>query len=131
MTIENLIADLRLGLRAVFIRPLQRLWQPPGAERFRSNFFPEGLLPTSLADRAELALASRCIGCGLCDAVPGRGLRPSLLPTAYSKNGLDLRFDLGPSDPQRLRQAETLCPTGVPLVRLDAFLRRRARELGP
>jgi hypothetical protein len=131
MTLANLIADLRLGLRAVFIRPLQRLGQPPGAERFRANFFSEGLLPTSLSDRVELALASRCIGCGLCDAVPGEGLRPSTLPTAFSKNGVDLRFDLGPSDPERLAKAEKLCPTGVPLVRLEAFLRRRARELRP
>ena len=130
MTARDLIADLRLGLRAVFIRPLQRLGQPPGAERFRANFFREGLLPTSMEDRAELALASRCVGCGLCDAVPGNGLRPSILPTAFSKNLVDLRFDLGPPDPQRLAAAEKLCPTGVPLVRLDAFLRRRARVQG-
>jgi hypothetical protein len=130
MTFKNLVADLRLGLRAIFIRPVQRLARPAGAERFRSNFFGEGLLPTTLADRAELGLASRCIGCGLCDAVPGFGLRPSVLPTAFSKSGVDLRFDLGPSDAERLARAEELCPTGVPLRRLDAFLRRRARELG-
>jgi hypothetical protein len=129
MTIRDLIADLRLGLRAVFIRPLQRLGQPPGAERFRDNFFPEGLLPTSIEERVELALASRCVGCGLCDAVPGAGIRPSILPTAFSKSLVDLRFDLGPSDPERLARAEKLCPTGVPLARLDAFLRRRARGL--
>jgi hypothetical protein len=128
MTFDNLVSDLRLGLRAIFIRPFQRLWQPPGAERFRSNYFPEGLLPTPLADRAELALASRCMGCGLCDAVPGTSVRPSLLPTAFSKNGLDLRFDLGPDDPERLAKAEKLCPTGVPLVRLSEVLRERARK---
>ncbi len=128
MTFDNLVSDLRLGLRAVFIRPFQRLWQPAGAERFRSNYFSEGLLPTTLADRAELALAARCIGCGLCDAVAGRGPRPSLLPTAFSKNGVDLRFDLGPDDPERLAAAEKLCPTGVPLVRLRAFLDDRSRR---
>jgi len=129
MTLRRLIADLRLGLRAVFIRPIQRLGEPPGAQRFRDNFFPEGLLPTTMAEREELAQASRCIGCGLCDAVPGSGPRPSQIPTAFSKSGVDLRFDLGPSDPQRLLNAEKLCPTGVPLVRLDAFLRARAREV--
>lgn len=133
MTFKTLTSDLQLGLRLVFLQPIKRLLADPGQTQFARNFFPEGLVPTTLADRARLAAASRCTGCGLCDAVGGSGPRPSQLPTTFSKASADLAI-LGPTldafarDPERLAAAERLCPSRVPLVQLHGFLvERRAR----
>lgn len=134
LSLNGFISDARLGFRLLILLPLKKLGQPPGAERFAENFFSEGLVPTTLAERAALAAASRCLGCGLCDAAPGPGPQPSLLPTTLSKSSTELAAigaDLAAyaANPERLAEAERLCPTRVPLQQLGAFLQARRAGL--
>jgi hypothetical protein len=133
LNFRNLTSDLRLGLRLLFLQPFKKLLADPGRVTFEQNFFPEGLLPTSAADRLALDAASRCIGCGLCDAAPGLGPRPSLLPTTFSKQSSDLAVlgaDLGALPAEKLEIAEVLCPRQVPLLSLHRFLVARRAALG-
>jgi hypothetical protein len=135
---QSLLSDLKLGLRAVFLLPLRRLARPfDGLARFEQNFFPERLLPTSLEDAARLREASRCLACGACDAAVNPGmetshLRPSLLPSVFARSVVELPFAaeevrLLASQPELLRAAERLCPTGVPLEKLARWLEQRGR----
>ena len=65
MDLQSLLSDLKLGLRAVFLLPLQRLARPQGGlARFEQSYFPERLLPTSSEDAARLREASRCVAAG-------------------------------------------------------------------
>jgi hypothetical protein len=132
---SSLLSDLRLGIRAVFILPLQRVFQSAGGlDRFEKNFFPERLLPTTRADRERMKECSRCVACGLCDAAfaeAGAGERPSLLPMVFSRSKVELPFAADDvrrlaSSPELLRAAERLCPTGVPLERLARWLEQRS-----
>jgi hypothetical protein len=146
MDAQSLLSDLKLGLRAVFVLPLRRLFGgPDGLARFERSFFPERLLPMSLEDGARLREASRCLACGACDAAvttsdenagghPER-LRPSLLPSVFARSLVELPFAGGDvrrlaSRPELLRAAERLCPTGVPLERLAGWLLRRSGAEG-
>lgn|GEM_PF-979811 len=134
----SLRADLYLGWRALIVQPLRRLFGRVGRgeERFLENYGPEGLVPTPPEDKAMLAAASRCISCGLCDQLDGQlgaiargdydGV--SLLPRQYARSSVELlhaRAALDAIDPESYRAAEAVCPTGVPLVALAAWLRDR------
>jgi ferredoxin len=130
LKLKNLTSDARLGLRLLFLQPIKRLIAPPGRLQFARNFFPEGLVPTTLEERERLAEASRCTGCGLCDAVGGAGPRPSLLATTFSRASFDLphvqrELTEFARDPARLEAAEAMCPSAVPLRRLHRFLQQR------
>jgi len=110
---------------------------PHGIELFQTNFQAERLTSLSSAERGEIATFSRCIACGRCNAGDGeriaasRGAYPGTmaLMVASSRSmpefgaALDaLRFI---SD-EELGQKETLCPTGVPMRRVAAFIRSHA-----
>lgn len=131
-------ADLYLAWRALIVQPLRRLFGRVGhgEARFLENYGPEGLVPTPTADKVMLAAAARCISCGLCDQLDGQlgaisrgdydGV--SLIPRQYARSSVELvhaRAALEAIDPQRYREAEAICPTGVPLVALAAWLRDR------
>ncbi len=132
MKFKNLTSDLRLGIRMLFVLPVKKLFAPPGLQSFARSYFPEGLVPTTVADRAGLTLAARCVGCGLCDAAVGSGPRPSLLATTFSKASADLAVlagDLAAMPAARLEAAEALCPERVPLVELRRSLLERLGRL--
>jgi succinate dehydrogenase/fumarate reductase-like Fe-S protein len=125
-----------LGWRAVVVEPIKRLFQRgAGLERFLAAFAPDHLAPTSVADREMSFLASRCIGCGLCE--PGcrlAGASPALralgLPAAFRLVGRS-GGDLGGAREllaacQGCEGCRALCPTGVPIGRLIAHLATRA-----
>jgi succinate dehydrogenase/fumarate reductase-like Fe-S protein len=110
---------------------------PRGLELFQANFQAERLTSLNAAERREIATFSRCIACGRCDAGDGermaasRGAYPGTmaLMLASSRSMPDfgatidaLRFI---SD-EELAQKETLCPTGVPMRRVAAFIRSQA-----
>jgi hypothetical protein len=145
MQAKEIFGYLRIGLRATFVHPLQLVWRgSPGAERFRENFLPERLVPTSAEDRLHQREASRCIGCGLCDIpAAGTGLRqpPSLVPLVFSRSTVELHrgreaiAELLAHEPL-LEAGERLCPTRVPLRALTHWLastlaRVDAAEAGP
>ena len=110
---------------------------PRGIELFQANFQAERLTSLSATERSEIGTFSRCIACGRCNAGDGeriaasRGAYPGTmaLMVASSRSmpefgaALDaLRFI---SD-EELGQKETLCPTGVPMRKIAAFIRSHA-----
>ncbi len=131
---KEIVGYARIALRAVFVHPVQLAWRgSPGADRFRENFLPEGLVPTGPEDRVRLRQASRCIGCGLCDAPAseaGLGQLPSLVPLVFSRSSVELPqsraaiAQLGANEPV-LEAGERLCPTRVPLRELTRWLAER------
>lgn len=134
----RLASDGYLVWRALVAHPLRRAFDtgPGGREKFLAHYAPEGLVPTTPADKAMLAAASRCIGCGLCDAFDGQLLRlprqvyggASLLPLQYARSSVELvhaREALERIDPDAYREAEAVCPTRVPLVNLAKWLGER------
>jgi hypothetical protein len=139
MDVQSLLSDLKLGVRAVVLLPLQRAFRGTrGLEHFQASFFPERLLPTSLEDRQRLREASLCVGCGACDVAVASahgddaGPRPSLLPTVYARSVVELPYALDDvrklaSRAGVLRAAERACPTGVPLEKLAHWLARRGQ----
>jgi hypothetical protein len=138
---KEIFGFVRIGLRAVFVHPFQLAWHgASGAQRFRENFLPEGLVPTSPEDRERLREASRCIACHACDlaaASAGLPVQPSLVPLVFSRSSVDLphgRLAIGQllAAPDVLAAAERLCPREVPLRRLTQWLAERlARSVTP
>lgn len=138
MESNKILGYLRLGLRAVVVHPLQLAWHgAPGATRFRENFLPERLVPTTPEDRERLREASRCIACQLCDepaARAGLGAQPSLVPLVFSRSSVELPRSRAAlerllASPEVLGAGERLCPTGVPLLRLTAWLSERLARI--
>ncbi len=125
-----------LGWRAVLVQPFKRLFQRgSGLERFEANFAADRLAPTSLVDREVAFEASRCIGCGLCEA----GCRLLGTSPAIGALGLPAAFrlvgraggDLAGANELLAACADcdgcmTLCPTGVPIGRVVRHLAKRA-----
>jgi hypothetical protein len=140
--VGRISGDLYLAYRALFVQPLRRLFAggPRGKARFLAHFAPEGLVPTTSADRAMIAAAGRCISCGLCDELDGQlGTLAgydgaSLLPRQYARSSVEIRHAraaIERIDPQGYAAAEAACPTRVPLVALAVWLKERlARSLG-
>lgn len=141
--LRKLKGDLFLGYRALLAHPWRKFLDEDlrtGKERFLGNYAPEGLLPTSEADREVLNGASRCIHCGLCDAYdPSLSTLPrslhlgaSQLPVSYSRAVPDIPHVadiVARLDEQQLTRAEAVCPTRVPLRGILGYLRRKLAEL--
>jgi len=141
--LHKLKGDLFLGYRAVIAHPWRKLRDEDlrtGEERFLANYGPEGLLPTTAADREVLNGASRCIHCGLCDAYDRSlsvlprtvHLGASQLAVSYSRAAPDIRYTaeiLARLEESQLVRAEAVCPTRVPLRQLVVYLRRKLVEL--
>jgi hypothetical protein len=122
---------------------LRTLWRrargerQPGLERFRENYAEDGLAPLTAADRAMMGDFGRCIACGRCDRDDGPRIAASegqfhgtmSLVLAASRSmpdyGAAARSFAYVSDAD-LELKEGLCPTGVPLRRLAAFVRANA-----
>jgi heterodisulfide reductase subunit C len=132
----SLHALIYLGWRAVFVEPVKRLFQRGGGlERFEAAFAADRLAPTSAADREISFLASRCIGCGLCEpgcrmAAASPAVRALGLPSAFrlvGRSGGDLAAarDLLAAC-QACAGCQALCPTGVPIGRVLSGLAERA-----
>ncbi len=103
-------------------------------ERFLQNYADDRLAPLSPQQRQALSRFSRCVCCGLCDTVCQN------LPTSrrHLFNGpSDLACSVGRSMPEfelageylaqwqecgECRECEDICPSGVPLRELAAFV---------
>jgi hypothetical protein len=112
-----------------------------GLAAFRRAYDADGLPPVTAAERAELPSFSRCIACGLCDR--GEGDRIAASGGAYrgvmslmlsaSRSMPDFRaaaYSLSFVSDEVLAQKEQICPAGVPMRRVAAFLRAKADEVG-
>jgi Fe-S oxidoreductase len=123
-----------LAWRALVVQPLKRLaHRGTGLERFRAAYAGDGLRPTLPEERAVALLASRCVGCGLCEArcpLPDPPLAALGLPAAFRLVGRRAG-DLALAAPlleacAGCRDCEPACPTAVPIGRVVAHLRVRA-----
>lgn len=100
-----------------------------GAEAFHAQFGPEGIFALSPAEQAAMPRAQACILCGLCDMGAGASEWH-----AYGKEALVAGFaralpvlPLAYADVARAADrldAAALCPMGVPLDGISAFLTR-------
>lgn len=123
------------GRHVVVQMPVRLAGRSRDAERFRSAVIPEGYVPLEPAERAMMPATMRCINCGLCSlACPEIAAGPlSAWDEAWT-------FVAGPSrsiDRAAVVAADmtpcadceacaSVCPTGVPIPRLAATLRRLA-----
>jgi succinate dehydrogenase/fumarate reductase-like Fe-S protein len=142
--VRRLFALLALGVRALVLHPIRALFTPArrkGKARFLANYAPEGLVPASARDRAEMERFGGCINCGVCDSVcpicgtvPASEWRgPSLFALAYSRATPELVHLRGPiSLLERCgtcRLCHDSCPRAVPLLDIFAFTRRKLAEV--
>jgi Fe-S oxidoreductase len=134
----SLRALLYLAWRALLVQPVKRLLLRGGGKaRFLAAYGAEGLLPTGPEDLEVALLASRCTGCGLCEAgcrmpVAAPALRAIGLPAAFRLVGRQAAdLPLG----RALLEAcgactggaacQAWCPSQVPIGRVLGHLRRR------
>jgi hypothetical protein len=135
-------------LRAVFLLAwamIRTLFAPLlGARRglaaFRASYAADRLPAVTPAERRELPAFGGCVACGLCDV--GEGARAAASGGAYA-GVMDLMLASSRSMPDfdvaarsfdavgddRLAELEARCPTRVPMRRIAAFVRSKAKEL--
>jgi hypothetical protein len=125
------LALLRTLWRRAFTRHVD------GLARFRENYAADGLVAISPEQRQEMADFGRCIGCGRCERDDGARILQS---EGRFKGTMGLVLAASRSMPEYRAAArgfaflseadliakERLCPTGVPLRRLAAFVRAGA-----
>lgn len=97
---------------------LVRSWlglRRPGGERWLKQLAEEDLTATPLEAWDYLAETSRCVGCGLCEAVAADGTRPWLALVGAARAPADAPLVLDAA--QGLRQVADdvarICPAGV------------------
>lgn len=145
--IRRLLALAVLGVRAALhyvIKPFRRM--KVGEQNFVRQFLADDLLPTHGPTRDLLAMAARCTGCGLCDALcalegrlPAGAIGPSYLARAIGRSTPDLAAARGDLAVYRAcgdcRRCERWCPYDVPLqglvddarATLDRLDRRKSK----
>ncbi len=130
-TLKRAISFLYLAV-AFNVRQLRRLLRgradDGGEQRFLENYVAEGMAPMGPTDEALLAELGRCIHCGLCEAV-------CRLPvdrwTTYSRAtamAASAAATIPRACPDDCAACVDICPTGVPLTEIPAFVHRRARS---
>jgi ferredoxin len=142
--VKRFLALLSLGFRALVLHPIRELLTPAdrkGKARFLANYAPEGLVPATAQDRAEMERFGGCINCGVCDAVcpicgtvpPSEWRGPSLFALAYSRATPELVHLRGPISLLdrcgTCRLCQDSCPRRVPLLEIFAFTRRKLVEV--
>ncbi len=131
----SLLSLTFLGWRALVVQPLKRLaHRGTGLARFQAAYGPDGLAPTRPEDREVSLLASRCTGCGLCEAgclLAGAApeLRALGLPAVFrlvGKQSADLPLGRDLLDAcAGCGGCERQCPAGVPIAEVLSHLGRR------
>jgi hypothetical protein len=111
-----------------------------GLAEFRASYAKDRLPPVTPEERRDLPTFGRCIACGLCDV--GEGVRAAASEGAYAGT-MDLMLASSRSMPdfdvavrsfaavsdERLAELEARCPTRVPMRRIAAVVRAKAKEL--
>ena len=98
----------------------------------------EGLLPVSPEDRRALPTFSRCIACGRCNVgeasriVASKGAYAGVMDLVLASSRSIPDFAAAaPSfeavDDARLAELEAICPTGVPMRAIKAFVLGKSR----
>jgi ferredoxin len=128
--VERLFAALLLAW--AFLKSLlaNLFGQKPGLRTFEENYAADRLSSVTAQERRELPTLSGCVACGLCDVGPGAA---RLFDLAVAGSRSMPEYDAAARSLGALRQedieaAEAQCPTRVPLGRLVAFVRTKARD---
>jgi succinate dehydrogenase/fumarate reductase-like Fe-S protein len=129
---------LAWGLLRSLFAPL--LGKRRGLPEFKASYAADRLPPVSDEERKTLPLLGGCIACGLCDY--GEGIRAAQSAGRYAGT-MDLMLASSRSMPdydaaalsfamiedERLAELEARCPARVPMRKVAALVRNKAREL--
>ena len=107
--------------------------QPDGVAAFLDLYARDRITPLGKDDRAELPAHGLCVACGLCTfAAPRAGyLRADRLPSQLTRTLPELwtSRDL-PYDEVDWAAGAEVCPMGMPLPQMRAFVGRRLERDG-
>ena len=102
----------------------------------------EGLVALGKDERVELPTFSRCVACGRCNVgegsriVASKGAYAGVMDLVLASSRSIPDFDAAARsfeavDDARLAELERVCPTGVPMRAIKAFVLRTARREAP
>lgn len=113
---------------AFFRRQFRRLFKgrkdDGGADRFLENFAPEGMAPLSLPEEALIHRLGACIHCGLCEAVCPLPVDRWAAYSRATAMAQAAAADIPKRCPEGCAACVDVCPTGVPLAEIPAFVHR-------
>src|SRR4051794_15955069 len=128
---------------AVLVLLAKRLFGrgPRGLALFQANFAAEGLAPVDPSERAAFGAFSRCIACGRCNTGDGErmarseGAYPGTMSLMLTASRSMPDFDMAEEalafiTDDVLAEKERICPTGVPMRKIAAFVRAHAARPG-
>jgi succinate dehydrogenase/fumarate reductase-like Fe-S protein len=129
---------LAWGLLRSLLAPL--LGRRRGLAEFRESYAADRLPPVTPEERLALPLLSGCIACGLCDVGEGERVAASrgvyagtmdlMLASSRSMPDYDAAArSFASVDDARLAELEARCPARVPMRRVAALVRNKAKEL--
>ncbi|MBI3072409.1 MAG: 4Fe-4S dicluster domain-containing protein [Deltaproteobacteria bacterium] len=113
-----------------------------GLAKFNAHYSADRLLPSSPEDLVLYATASRCINCGICDALcpvtstaprhefAGPSMAPLLLSRSASLAAFAAPFLKHSARCESCGECQHVCPTSVPIASVIRLVRRRAERLG-
>lgn len=101
-----------------------------GADRFLENFAGEGMAPMTLAQEALIRDTGRCIVCGLCEAVCPLPVERWATYSRATAMAREAAASIPASCPEGCRRCVEICPTGVPLADIPAFVHRGSGRTG-
>jgi ferredoxin len=115
--------------RRQFMRVITLGGDDGGEARFLANYAHEGMSPMVAADEQLIEGLGACIYCGLCAAVcpqpVDRWLAYSRATDMAEYAVTDLAAEMGCGD---CTECAAICPAGVPLEGVMAFIRGRAAK---
>jgi succinate dehydrogenase/fumarate reductase-like Fe-S protein len=125
----------RFGQHVTLRMPARLFRRGDDMRRFLDAIVPEGYVPLAPAERALLPAAMNCVHCGLCAIVcpsirdaPASAWSEAWTFVAGPSRSID-RAALAAHDIQPCGGCDAcaaVCPTGVPIPRLAALVRRMA-----
>jgi hypothetical protein len=112
-------------LRSIVLRPFRR----NALQQFSDHYSGEGIGSLEARDLAILHQSTGCIACGRCDGSVRMGREFSMMGFAlFAARHLSdydaVRRSIQDVEDGEFRQAEALCPVGVPLLALSSLIRK-------
>ncbi len=124
---KRLMAIVYLAIafwRRQFRRVLRRGEDDGGERRFLENFVSEGMKPLTAAQEEHILAMGRCIHCGLCEATCPEPLDQWAAYSRAIAQAEDAAAVIPARCPEGCTACASICPTGVPLAEIPAFVHR-------